>query len=111
MKDELDGKIMTEFVGLKLKTYSYLIDDGSGVKKGKGAKKCIIKRRLKFEDYKKCLQNNTIIQRSQQRFKSEACNVFTEKVNMILSFTDDKRMQSLNRVNHIRMQQALEKYH
>ena len=29
MKDELGGNIMTKFVGVKAKTYSYLIDDGS----------------------------------------------------------------------------------
>ena len=29
MKDELGGKVMTKYVGLKSKTYSYLIDDGS----------------------------------------------------------------------------------
>ena len=27
MKDKLDGKIMTEFVDIRTKTYSYLIDD------------------------------------------------------------------------------------
>ena len=36
MKDELGGKIMTEFVGLRLKTYSYLMDDGNSDKKTKG---------------------------------------------------------------------------
>ena len=38
MKDELGGKTMTKFVGLKAKTYSYLIDDGSDDKKAKGTK-------------------------------------------------------------------------
>ena len=75
MKDELGGKIMTEFVALRPKTYSYLVDDGNSDKKAKGTKKCVIKRRLKFSDYKGCLLNNEIILKSQQRFKSEAHNV------------------------------------
>ena len=71
-KDELGGeKIMTEFVALKPKTYSYLMNDGGGDKKAKRTKKCVIKRRLKFNDYKDCLLNNVIILKSQQRFKSE----------------------------------------
>ena len=45
MKDELGGKIMTEFCALRPKTYSYLMDDGGGDKKAKGTKKCVIKRR------------------------------------------------------------------
>ena len=47
---------MTKFVGLKEKTYSYLIDDGSEDKKAKDTKKCVIKRKLKFENYKNCLE-------------------------------------------------------
>ena len=58
MKDELGGKIMTEFVALRPKTYSYLTDDFEEDKKAKGTKKCVIKRRLKFSDYKDCLLNN-----------------------------------------------------
>ena len=44
MKDELGGKIITEFVTLKPKTYSFLTDDGKEDKKAKGTKKCIIKK-------------------------------------------------------------------
>ena len=45
MKDELGGKLMTKFVGLRKKSYSYLIDDGREDKKAKGTKKCVIKRK------------------------------------------------------------------
>ena len=55
MKDELGGKIMTKFVPLRPKTYSYLTDDCEEDKKAKGTKKCVIKRMLKFYDYKYCL--------------------------------------------------------
>ena len=47
---------MTKFVGLREKTYSSLIDDNSEDKKTKDTKKCVIKRELKFEDYKNCLE-------------------------------------------------------
>ena len=42
-KDELGGKIMTEFIGLRAITYAYLMDDGSEHKKATGTKKCVIK--------------------------------------------------------------------
>ena len=55
MKDELVGQIMKEFVGLRAKTYSYLKYNNDKDKKTKGTKKCGIKRKRKFEDYKNCL--------------------------------------------------------
>ena len=90
MNDELVVNTIAEFVGFCPKTYSYFIDDGSGDKKVKETKKYKRKRRLKFQEYKKCLENKEIILRSQQRFKSNAHNILTEKVNKIaLSFYDD----------------------
>ena len=46
MKDELGGKIITEFATLRPKTYSYLTDDGKEDKKAKGTKKCVIKNMI-----------------------------------------------------------------
>ena len=46
MKDELGGKIITEFVTLRPKTYSYLTDDDEEDKKAKGTKKCVIKKMI-----------------------------------------------------------------
>ena len=95
MKDELGGKMMTDFVALRPKTYSYLTDDCEEDKNAKGTKMYVIKRILKFSDYKDCLLNNEIMLKSQQRFKSEKHGVYTEEVNKIaLSSNHDKRLQT-----------------
>ena len=100
MKDELGGKIITEFVTLRPKTYSFLTDDGKEDKKAKGTKKCIIKKMIKFNDYKKCLLNGEIILKSQQTFISNKHDVYTEDVNKIaLSNDDDKRIVSLDKIS------------
>ena len=49
-------KIMTKFVGLRAKTCSYIIDDASEDKNAKGTKKCVIKGKVKFQNYKNCLE-------------------------------------------------------
>ena len=125
MKDDLGGKIMTEFVELRAKTYSYLIDESSENKKAKSTKKCTIKRKLIFENYKNrleatkfekkmnyleknkinvgCLKkshedfirNNKSILKTHQRFKSESHNVFTEEINKIAFISNDDKRMQL----------------
>ena len=91
MKDELGGKIITEFVTLRPKTYSFLTDDGKEDKKAKGTRKCVIKKMIKFNDYKKCLLNDEVMLNPQQRFISKKHDVDTENINKIaLSNNDDK---------------------
>ena len=66
-------------------------------KKAKGTKKCVIKSDLKFDDYKDSALKNKIILRSQQRFKSDHHNVFTEEINKVaISSNDDKRIQDFD---------------
>ena len=96
-KDELDGKIMKEVVANRAKTYAYLLDDDSEIKKAKGVKRFVIKHRLMFENYKDSLLNKTIIMRAQMRFKSDHHDIYTEEVNkIVLNYTNDNRLQIFN---------------
>ena len=99
MKDELGGKIITEFVTLRPKTYLYLTDDCKDNKKSKGTKKCVIKRMIKFNVYKNCLLKDEVILKSQQKFISKKHDVYTENINKIaLSNNDDKRIVSSDKI-------------
>ena len=104
MKDELGGKIMTEFIAFIPKTCSYLMDDGTSDKKAKGTKKCEIKQRRKFNDYRNCLI------KSQQRFKSEAHNLYTGELTRLhyvaMVIKDCKLLRELQ---HIHMDRITEK--
>ena len=87
------------------------MEDGKEHKKGKGTKKCIIKRELMFENYKDSLFNDKIILKSQQRFKSDHHKVYTEEVNKIaLSSNDDKDYRHLMKLLGIHTGQMLLKY-
>ena len=75
------------------------MDDNSEVEKFKGTKKCVIKRDLVFKNYKDCLSNDKIILKSQQRFKSNRHEVYTEEIDKVaLSSNDDKRLQTSDRI-------------
>ena len=92
MKDELGGKIMTEFVALRSKLYSYKKLDGLEDKKCKGIKKCVVKKTLTFEDYKTCLFSDSTEYRSQLMFRSAEHEIHTIEINKVaLNRDDDKR--------------------
>ena len=100
MKDELGGRVITEFVTLRPKTYSYLTDNCKEDKKAKRTKKCVIKRMIKFDDYKNCLLNGEVILKLQQRFISKGHDVYTENINKIaLSSNDDKRLIAPDKIS------------
>ena len=108
MKDEVGGKIIAKFVGLRAKNYSYILDDGyiglrsllflfdkDGYehKKCKGIKKCVTKNDISFLDYETCLFNNTKQLRRMNIFRSHLHDVYSEEVNKVaLSANDDKRV-------------------
>ena len=55
------------------------------------------KNKIDIDSIKEFTKNNKSILKTQQRFKSERRNVFTEEINKIaLSSNDDKRMQSID---------------
>ena len=92
MKDEVAGKIIKEFVGLRSKLYSFVMDDGGETKKCKGIKKQVVERSIRHEHYKTCLTTGKKLLRKQNILRSYEHEVYTEEVNKVaLSALDDKR--------------------
>ena len=92
MKDELGGEIMKEFISLQPKIYSYKVGN-SEPKKCKLIKKCVVKKTISFDDYKKCLFSRERTHRSQLLLRSCKHEVKTLEVNKLaLSREDDKRI-------------------
>ena len=92
MKDEVAGKIIKEFVGLRSKLYSFVMDDGGETKKCKGIKKQVVESSIRHEHYKTCLTTGKELLRKQNILRSYDHEVYTEEVNKVaLSALDDKR--------------------
>ena len=103
MKDELGGKIMTEFVALRAKMYAYgKIDhltaqhehfEACDEKRCKGTKKCVVSEGLTFDDYKACLFDGEMIYMEQMLFENKKHEVYTvNKHKIALNREDDKRL-------------------
>ena len=103
MKDELGGKIMTEFVVLRAKMYAYRKIDRLAAqhehfvacdeKLCKGTKKYVVSEGLTFDDYKTCLFDGKTIYKEQMLFENKNHEVYTvNKDKIALNRDDDKRI-------------------
>ena len=90
MKDELGGKIMTEFVALRVKMYA-----GKELeeKRWKGTKKCVVSEGLTFDDVKACLRYGETRCREQMLFENKKHEEYTvNKHKIVLNRDDGKRL-------------------
>ena len=91
-KDEVAGKQITCFVGLRPKLYSFRIEGDKEVRKCKGIKKNVVKKKLDFDDYVQCLFLGRKEMRKMKIIRSEKHDIYSKEVNKVaLSNEDDKR--------------------
>ena len=92
-KDEVAGKQITKFIGLRPKLYTFKIENGSLTKKCKGVKKNVVKMGIDFENYFECLFTGEKQMRTMKIIRSENHDIYSKEVNKIaLSSEDDKRV-------------------
>ena len=71
-----------EFVGLKTKMYSFLVDDNSEHKKAKGVNRNVVAK-ISHNEYKDALKNNIFLRQSMNKIQSKDHRVRTYKINKI----------------------------
>ena len=103
LKDEVAGKQITCFVGLRPKLYSFRIEEDKEVRKCKGIKKNVVKKKLDFDDYVQCLfLGKKQMSRKMKIIRKENHDIYSKEVNKIaLSNEDDKREVLLGKVKTI----------
>ena len=92
MKDESNGEIITEFVGIRSKMYALKYQNQKEKKIAKGTKKSTVKNTISFQDYKNCIMREETSYRKQNLIRSDAHTIYSVQVNKIaLNPYDDKR--------------------
>ena len=89
-KDELGGKVMTEFVGIRPKMYSYAGEESG--KRAKGVKKSVLRKTISHDDYRTCLLEKKVYARDMPGLRSYKHTIHGETVNKVaLAPLDTKR--------------------
>ncbi|XP_071653374.1 uncharacterized protein [Temnothorax longispinosus] len=97
MKDENNGAIMTEFVSLRAKMYTYKVLGRDDTKRIKGVKRNVVAKRITFQDYVECLRNARELKTRQSCIRSTLHEVNTvSEQKLALSPHDDKRYVTSN---------------
>ena len=99
-KDEVEGKQITHFIGLRPKLYTFKVEEKGETRKTKGVNKNVIKKSLSFEDYKKCLFTEDEIMKEMNIIRSQNHDIYSMTVNKVaLSANDDKRLICENKID------------
>ncbi|XP_018393386.1 PREDICTED: uncharacterized protein LOC108772361 [Cyphomyrmex costatus] len=77
MKDDNNGAIMTEFIGLRAKMYALRVQGQKDTKKAKGVKSNVVARSITFDDYTRCLNDAIEMTRRQSCIRSKLHEVYT----------------------------------
>jgi len=92
MKDEYNGAIMTEFVGLRAKMYALRVDVKKETKKVKGVKSSVVAQTIMFYDYTRCLREEIEMTRQQSCIRSKLHEAYTiNETKIALNPYDDKQ--------------------
>ena len=88
MKDELNGKIIEEFVGLRVRMYSLKINKEE-MKKAKGVKKNVVKKDISHQDYIDCLFEERKFMHTMQTIRSFKHQLYTINSPLALRMIND----------------------
>ena len=89
-KDELGGQLLTEFIGIRPKMYSYVGEDSG--KRAKGVKKSVLQNSITHEDYRSCLFEKKVYTCDMPGLRSRAHTIYGETVHKVaLAPLDTKR--------------------
>ena len=91
-KPEHVNSNIEEFIGLRSKMYSLLLENGAEKKTAKGVVKCVINKELKHETYKNILESSGKMYSKMKVIRSSNHQLYTMEINKVsLSAYDDKR--------------------
>ena len=76
------------------------MEEEGEIRKAKGVKKNVIKKSLRFEDYKKCLFSGENLMKEMNIIRSQNHDIYSMTVNKVaLSANDDKRLICSNKID------------